>query len=149
MKTKRIIIPILLMLLLIFGAGCSELDAIIEEVDGQTESSDTTAGDTGDDTESVIDTLPKNVQESYYDYDGNNWEGKTEKTKGTKDYSTFQNRDGDLPEKDSSGNKIEYKEHDVNNKKEGHGRDAERFISGSDGSVYYTGDHYETFTKIK
>ena len=29
------------------------------------------------------------------------------------------------------------------------GRDAERFVRGSDGSVYYTIDHYVTFTKIK
>jgi len=53
------------------------------------------------------------------------------------------------PQEDGSGNNIEYREHDVNNKQSGQGRDAERFVTGSDGSIYYTNDHYGTFIKIK
>lgn len=59
------------------------------------------------------------------------------------------NRGGDLPAKDSSGKKINYQEWDVNPKKAGQGRDAERIITGSDGSAYYTGDHYNTFTRMR
>jgi len=50
---------------------------------------------------------------------------------------------------DANGNVIKYKEFDVNNKELFEDRDNERFIHGSDGSVYYTNDHYETFIKIK
>lgn len=40
-------------------------------------------------------------------------------------------------------------EFDVNNKLPSRGRDGERFVRGSDGSVYYTEDHYKTFKKIE
>jgi len=49
----------------------------------------------------------------------------------------------------NNGKNIKYREHDVNNKQPGKGRDAERFVTGSDGSVYYTNDHYGTFIKLK
>lgn len=48
-----------------------------------------------------------------------------------------------------NGTPITYREHDVNNKNPGSARDAQRFVTGSDGSVYYTDDHYSTFTKLK
>ena len=51
-----------------------------------------------------------------------------------------------LPRKDANGNDITYKEFDINNVKP---RDSKRFVSGSDGSVYYTDDHYMTFKRIK
>ena len=47
------------------------------------------------------------------------------------------------------GTPITYREHDVNNKNPGSTRDAQRFVTGSDGSVYYTDDRYSTFTKLK
>ncbi|EHU9649350.1 hypothetical protein K7P65_002527 [Enterococcus faecalis] len=50
--------------------------------------------------------------------------------------------------KDSKGKSINYKEFDVNNKT-GAKREAERFVKGSDGSVYYPNDHYKTFVRIK
>lgn len=43
---------------------------------------------------------------------------------------------------DVEGNQIMYKEWDVNNKKPGQNRDGERFVTGSDGSIYYTDSHY-------
>lgn len=45
---------------------------------------------------------------------------------------------------------ITYKEFDVFKKDPtATGRDTFRFVAGSDGSVYFSEDHYETFTRIK
>ncbi len=64
----------------------------------------------------------------------------------------FQNdgRDGGqvLPPTDGSGNGVTYREWDVNPRGPG-GRGAERIVTGSDGSAYYTTDHYRTFQKIR
>ncbi len=54
-----------------------------------------------------------------------------------------------LPQKDKVGNIISYQEWDVNPKVEGVNRGAERLVTGSDGSAYYTSDHYRTFTKVR
>ncbi|WP_367865356.1 ribonuclease domain-containing protein [Pedobacter sp. WC2423] len=43
---------------------------------------------------------------------------------------------------------VAYKEYDVNPKVKGQNRGAERIIIGADGTRYYTGDHYKTFTKF-
>ncbi len=96
-----------------------------------------------------VEDLPENVQDSLEDYEKNEWKRKSNKSKGTKDDNPFENKEGRLPEKDSQGNDIKYREHDVNDKLPGKGRDAERFVTGSDGSIYYTNDHYGTFIKIK
>ena len=69
--------------------------------------------------------------------------------KGFKGGSTFANdgRGGGqvLPKKDAAGNPITYKEWDVNPYRKGVNRGAERIVTGSDGSAYYTNDHYKTF----
>ena len=44
---------------------------------------------------------------------------------------------------------ITYREYDVNPKVKGVPRDSERIVIGSDGSVWYTNDHYKTFVSIK
>jgi ribonuclease T1 len=54
-----------------------------------------------------------------------------------------------LPRRDDRGRPISYQEWDVNRKVPGVNRGAERLITGSDGSAYYTSDHYRTFTKIR
>ncbi|WP_078807362.1 ribonuclease domain-containing protein [Pilibacter termitis] len=60
------------------------------------------------------------------------------------------NNDEVLPKLDSKGRIITYKEFDVNNYSSQLGsRDKERLVRGSDGSVYYTKDHYNSFVKIK
>lgn len=61
----------------------------------------------------------------------------------------FQNREKKLNTVDGIGNKITYKEWDVHPKVKGQNRGAERLITGSDHSAYYTLDHYQTFIKIK
>jgi len=68
---------------------------------------------------------------------------------GTRAGSKFNNSKDYLPNYDSSGNKIVYKEFDVNSKGLDIHRDTERFVRGSDGSVYYTWNHYENFVKVK
>ena len=71
----------------------------------------------------------------------------------TKGGKTFANdgRDGGqvLPQTDSSGNLVTYKEYDVNPTVTGVDRGKARLVFGSDGSAYYTCDHYRTFTKLR
>jgi len=54
-----------------------------------------------------------------------------------------------LPQTDTSNNPITYSKFDVNDKIVGMGRDGERFVVGSNGSIYYTDNHYFSFIKIK
>jgi guanyl-specific ribonuclease Sa len=54
-----------------------------------------------------------------------------------------------LPRTDASGRPIRYREWDVNKKVPGRNRGAERIVTGSDGRVYYTNDHYATFQRIR
>lgn len=67
--------------------------------------------------------------------------------------STFQNdgRGGGevLPRTGPDGSAITYQEWDVNPYTPGVNRGAERLVTGSDGSVYWTDDHYGTFTRIR
>jgi len=62
---------------------------------------------------------------------------------------TFQNREKLLPKKGAKGQKLKYKEWDVHRKVKGKNRGAERLVTGSDDSAYYTSDHYRSFTKIE
>ena len=62
---------------------------------------------------------------------------------------SFGNFEKLLPQNDDKGQKIKYREWDVNPHIKGVNRGPERLITGSDGSAYYTGDHYKNFTKIR
>lgn len=68
---------------------------------------------------------------------------------GTQGGRNFGNFEGRLPKTDGKGKRAKYTEWDVNIKKSGRGRDAERIITGADGGAWYTLDHYETFTRIR
>jgi guanyl-specific ribonuclease Sa len=59
------------------------------------------------------------------------------------------NGDEALPRRDTRGKTIRYREWDVNRKVPGRNRGAERLVTGSDGSAYYTSDHYRSFIKIR
>jgi ribonuclease T1 len=61
----------------------------------------------------------------------------------------FQNREKRLPSKASDGKKIRYSEWDVHPKKDGQNRGAERLVTGSDHSAWYTKDHYKNFVKVE
>jgi RHS repeat-associated protein len=90
-----------------------------------------------------VDDLPSNVQSSYNNYDKSGWKGNVQgQSAGTKAGGSYQNSNGALPTTDTAGNPITYKEFDVNNKLPNAGRDTERFITGTDGSIYYTDSHY-------
>lgn len=65
--------------------------------------------------------------------------------KGGRTYKNIPLEDGaqKLPEG------ITYKEYDVNPYVKGQNRGTERIVIGDDGSVWYTNDHYMTFTQIE
>ena len=89
-----------------------------------------------------LDDLPQNVKEAFRKYDNAGWQGNVSgQTQGTNAGRIWGNRDGQLPTVDMDGNSITYREFDVNNYN-GVSRDGERFIVGSDGSVWYTDSHY-------
>ncbi|MCM6776192.1 ribonuclease [Nocardia sp. CDC159] len=67
---------------------------------------------------------------------------------GTKGGTTWQNREGRLPRTDG-GRTIHYLEWDVNRKKPGQSRDAERIVTGDIGTAWYTGDHYGSFCRMR
>ncbi len=93
--------------------------------------------------EKELNELPVNVQEAYNKYNHAGWKGNVPgQTAGTVAGAKYQNRDRKLPTIDDYGNPIMYKEWDVNNKQPGAFRDRERFVTGSDGSIYYTDSHY-------
>lgn len=61
----------------------------------------------------------------------------------------FGNYEGLLPRYDARRKRIEYREWDVRPRAEGRTRGAERLVTGSDGRVWYTADHYRTFREVK
>ncbi len=128
-----------------------ETDLSPPETGDTNKNADRTDVDTEIPTKDISD-MPENVQHSYEEYESAGWPNipkLPEQTLGTHASGTWQNRNGDLPRTTSDGTPITYREHDVNNKSPGSTRDAQRFVTGSDGSVYYTDDHYSTFTKLK
>jgi hypothetical protein len=62
---------------------------------------------------------------------------------------TFGNFEKRLPLSDEKGRRIKYHEWDVNPLRLGTNRGTERLVTGSDGSAYFTNDHYATFKKIR
>jgi RHS repeat-associated protein len=70
-------------------------------------------------------------------------------TRGGKDFANDGRGNGEiLPEKAPDGTPIRYQEWDVNKWQPGVNRGAERLVTGSDGSAYYTSNHYRSFTKV-
>ncbi|MEG8181914.1 ribonuclease [Nocardia terpenica] len=92
--------------------------------------------------------VPDRAYQTLREIDAGRWPGSAD-APGTKGGDQWMNRGGNLPRTDPSGKKITYREWDVNPKKPGQSRDAERIITGSDSSAYYTGDHYGTFTRMR
>jgi len=61
----------------------------------------------------------------------------------------FGNYEKHLPLKDESGVPMKYQEWDVNPKKQGKNRGAERLITSENRHAWYTRDHYNSFTEIE
>ncbi|WP_280402393.1 ribonuclease domain-containing protein [Nocardia carnea] len=97
---------------------------------------------------SQVSGVPERAYTTLAEIDAGRWPDSAN-APGTKGGETFRNREGRLPATDASGTKITYREWDVNPKKPGQSRDAERIVTGSDGSAWYTGDHYDTFTRMR
>lgn len=96
-----------------------------------------------------IEDMATNVRKAYLNYKKYGWKGNYNgQTAGTKAGRKWLNKKQQLPSRDVSGKPISYNEFDVNGKQNGALRDKERFVRGSDDSVYYTSDHYNTFTQI-
>jgi guanyl-specific ribonuclease Sa len=96
--------------------------------------------------------VPQNVQDTLNQIDAGKWPGSAN-APGTKGGGAFRNVTPDgqhpLPTTDASGKPITYQEWDVNPRASSQDRDAERIITGSDGSAWYTTDHYHTFHRIR
>ncbi|MEU5763562.1 ribonuclease domain-containing protein [Nocardia sp. NPDC047648] len=92
--------------------------------------------------------VPERAYVTLREIDAGRWPGSAN-APGTKGGERWQNRGGGLPAADGSGKLITYQEWDVNPKQSGRSRDAERIVTGSDGSAWYTGDHYKTFTRMR
>lgn len=60
----------------------------------------------------------------------------------------FHNREKQLPLKTQGGEWIRYQEWDVHPQKSGTNRGPERLVTGSDGSAWYTNNHYRSFSLI-
>ncbi|WP_336705993.1 polymorphic toxin-type HINT domain-containing protein [Oerskovia sp. USHLN155] len=96
-----------------------------------------------------IGPLPKHVQDVLDHVDANNgagpagfglpnWQGAQR---------PFGNKEGYLPSTDGAGGVVKYFEYDVNPYAPGVNRGPERLITGTDGSAYYTSDHYSNFVQ--
>ena len=102
-----------------------------------------------------FDSLTDKEKEVFGKYEKNGWKGQYGKegpSKAGREYKNIGERGEEiLPEYEADGvTKIQYKEFDINRKDPvTNNRDSKRFVSGSDGSVYYTDDHYMTFKRIK
>jgi guanyl-specific ribonuclease Sa len=92
--------------------------------------------------------VPDRAYATLVEIDAGRWPGSAN-APGTKGGDRWMNRAGTLAAKDSAGKPITYQEWDVNPKQRNQSRDAERIVTGSDGSAWYTGDHYETFTRMR
>lgn len=53
-----------------------------------------------------------------------------------------------LPRRDAAGHDVTYREWDLHPWQRGVNRGAERLVTGSDGSAWFTRDHYRTFIRI-
>lgn len=61
----------------------------------------------------------------------------------------FGNYERLLPQREKGGKAIKYREWDVKPRVQGRNRGAERLVTGSDGSAWYTSDHYKSFLPVE
>lgn len=100
------------------------------------------------DVESATAGIPPHVLDTLALIDAGDWPDAAN-APGTQGGERFGNREQLLPKTSESGQRIGYQEWDVNPKEPGQGRDAERIVTGDDGSAWYTADHYASFDRIR
>ncbi len=99
-------------------------------------------------TQQTSTDAPARVLATLVEIDAGRWPDSAN-APGTKGGIAFRNSEGRLPAVGAGGGRVVYQEWDVNPKKNGQGRDAERIVTGNDGSAWYTLDHYDTFVRIR
>ncbi|MEE4022135.1 ribonuclease domain-containing protein [Gordonia sp. PKS22-38] len=99
-------------------------------------------------TSAQVPDVPDHVMATMALIDAGDWPEAAD-APGTRGGGVFRNNEGLLPDFDSQGRPISYQEWDVNPKEPGQSRDAERIVTGSDGSAWYTDDHYRSFVPIR
>jgi guanyl-specific ribonuclease Sa len=92
--------------------------------------------------------VPQKTQDVLKQIDEGKWP-QAANAPGTRGGRPYRNGDGHLPTTDVSGKPITYQEWDVNPKVPGQDRGDERIVTGSDGSAWYTSDHYGTFQRLR
>ena len=102
-------------------------------------------GDGGDGSPNV----PQNAKDAA-DYAAKNGDAPQPGYRGGGDFRNDGRGGGqNLPKLDGDRNPISYKEYDINPYQPGVNRGTELVVTGTDGSAYYTPDHYSTFTKFR
>ncbi|MCL2853736.1 MAG: hypothetical protein FWE20_12045, partial [Defluviitaleaceae bacterium] len=96
-----------------------------------------------------IGGLPPNAQASFKLYDAHGWSGMPPGLSNVRAGRLWHNKSAQLPSHDRNGNPITYREFDVNSQIPGQSRDAQRFVVGSDGSIFFTDNHYNSFMRIR
>jgi ribonuclease T1 len=132
---RSLLLALLVFLLSLAAGGCRS--------DYKTPPAKEETGSTGNSGHSTQTNIPRHALEvlSYVRTHGKSPDGYV----GGR---TFENREHRLPKKSPDGKNIRYREWDVLPKRRGQNRGAERLVTGSDQSAYYTKDHYRTFIKI-
>lgn len=138
-------------------ADSSSQEDVVEPVEGQSSESERLVSEAKESIKNFpdvldviwVDELDTYIIDSFSQYNDDGWFGLVDgQSQGTKAGGRFGDYDDQLPNYDSNGYEISYTEFDVNDKISGQSRDAQRFVVGSDGSVYLTLDHYDTFARI-
>src|SRR5699024_1685551 len=156
-KTLKLLLILLLSFTLV---ACSSIDSILEDIDIEIGSDDSTEEVNKEIDEDGHYTSKEDVALYIYTYDklpdnyitkskardlgwessrGNLWDVSDEKSIGG---DKFGNREGKLPTAEGR----QYYECDINY--EGGYRGAERLVYSNDGLIYYTDDHYNSFTLL-
>jgi ribonuclease T1 len=99
-------------------------------------------------TSSSTTSVPAHVLATLTLIDSGDWP-EAANAPGTRGGTVFRNNERNLPVTGSDGRRVSYREWDVNAKEPGRSRDAERIVTGSDGTAWYTDDHYRTFVRIR
>ena len=130
--------------------GIPGLGNVVHDEEADPEEGGTGSGSGGEEGDPEQGSVPDYVDETLDEIDRT---GHGPQAPGRKGGGEFENdgRGGGeaLPETDEHGDPITYKEWDVKDPDPVEGRGAERLVTGSDGSAYYTDDHYQTFTRIR